>query len=123
MTSNKNKTVISSDGPLEAGAPERVSKKTTHWFRSTVSRLASFGKSHVTSDVRSFITHVTASVPDSNGYKEVNHPRDSWSVLMVTESEEVIIPLTDMEPARKRGRSGVWEYFELILLNSFYLPK
>lgn len=41
--------VYSSDGPFEVEA--HVSKKITHSFRSTVSRLGSFGESHMMSDV------------------------------------------------------------------------
>uniref|UniRef100_A0A3B4FLR5 AP-4 complex subunit beta-1-like n=1 Tax=Pundamilia nyererei TaxID=303518 RepID=A0A3B4FLR5_9CICH len=48
-------TLLTSDGPLEAEAPVRVSKKSTHCFRSTVSKLDSFSQSHMISDVRSFI--------------------------------------------------------------------
>uniref|UniRef100_A0A3Q4HYC0 B30.2/SPRY domain-containing protein n=1 Tax=Neolamprologus brichardi TaxID=32507 RepID=A0A3Q4HYC0_NEOBR len=110
------------DGPLEADAPVRVSKKSTHCFRSTVSKLDSFGQSHVISDVQSFIYNLTASVSDSMVYKEVNHSRDLWSVLMVTDSEPLILPLRDLEPASNRGVSVVWEYFELILVNRVGFP-
>lgn len=41
---------------------------------------------------------------------------------MVTDRKPLIILLRDMEPARKRGGSVVWEYFELILVNRVDFP-
>lgn len=55
-------------------------------------------------------------------YKEMNHSRDLWSVLMVTDSEPLIIPRRDLEPARNRGGSVVWENFELIFVNRVGFP-
>lgn len=52
-------------------------------------------------------------------YKEANHSRDLWSVLMVTDSEPLIILLRDLEPARNRGGSVVWE---LIFVNRVGFP-
>lgn len=55
MLSDGYGAAVGSDGALEAEAPVRVSKKSTHCFRSTMSKLDLFGQSHVISDVRSFI--------------------------------------------------------------------
>lgn len=63
-----------------------------------------------------------SSAPGSMVYKEVNHAWDLWSVLMVRDNKPLIILLRDMEPARRRGGSVTWEYFELILVNRVGLP-
>lgn len=55
-------------------------------------------------------------------YKEVDHSRDLWSALIVSDNKLLIILLSDTEPARKREGSVVWEYFEFIFLNRVGLP-
>lgn len=61
----------------------KKNKQSEHCFRNTLQGLGSSEQSHVISDVRRFIQHSTALVPDPLVYNKLNHWWDLCCVFVI----------------------------------------